>query len=99
MIVFCAHRLYTPREEILNPLLFVEDGRISAISSRAEREIPQNATLIDFTHDFPDAILAPGFVDIHMHGGAGLDVMRASHAESPSPDPQSRRARANQKSN
>ena len=83
MIVFCAHRLYTPREEILNPLLFVEDGRISAVSSRAEREIPQNATLIDFNRDFPDAILAPGFVDIHMHGGAGLDVMRASHAELP----------------
>jgi N-acetylglucosamine-6-phosphate deacetylase len=83
MIVFSAHRLYTPREEILNPLLFVEDGRISAVSSRAEREIPQNATLIDFNRDFPDAILAPGFVDIHMHGGAGLDVMRASHAELP----------------
>ena len=30
-----------------------------------------------------DAILAPGFVDIHMHGGAGLDVMRAAPAELP----------------
>lgn len=83
MLVLCAHRLYTPREEILNPLLFIEDGRISAVSSRAEREIPKNATVIDFTRDIPDAILAPGFVDIHMHGGAGLDVMRASLAELP----------------
>ncbi|MGA2020898.1 MAG: N-acetylglucosamine-6-phosphate deacetylase [Candidatus Sulfotelmatobacter sp.] len=81
MIVLCAHRLFTPREEILNPLLFIEDGRISVVSSRSEREIPKNATVIEFTRDFPDAILAPGFVDIHMHGGAGFDVMRASLAE------------------
>jgi N-acetylglucosamine-6-phosphate deacetylase len=33
--------------------------------------------------DLADSILAPGFVDIHMHGGAGLDVMRASLAEFP----------------
>jgi N-acetylglucosamine-6-phosphate deacetylase len=83
MIVLCAHRLYTPREEILNPLLFIEDGRIHAVSSRAERQIPNHATVIDFTRDFPDAILAPGYVDIHMHGGAGVDVMRASPAELP----------------
>jgi N-acetylglucosamine-6-phosphate deacetylase len=83
MVVLCAHRLYTPREELLNPLVFIEDGVISAVSSRAEREAPKNATVIDFTRDLPDAILAPGFVDIHMHGGAGLDVMRASPAELP----------------
>jgi N-acetylglucosamine-6-phosphate deacetylase len=83
MIVLCAHRLYTPREELMNPLVFIEDGIISAVSSRAEREIPKNATEIDFTREIPDAILAPGFVDIHMHGGAGLDVMRASPAELP----------------
>ncbi|MGB8596984.1 MAG: N-acetylglucosamine-6-phosphate deacetylase [Candidatus Sulfotelmatobacter sp.] len=83
MIVLCAHRLYTPWEELRNPLVFIEDGIISAVSSRAEREIPKNATEIDFTREIPDAILAPGFVDIHMHGGAGLDVMRASPAELP----------------
>ncbi len=27
--------------------------------------------------DFPDGILAPGFIDIHIHGGAGHDVMEA----------------------
>ncbi len=83
MIVLCAHRLYTPREEILNPLLFIEDGLISAVSSRAQREVPANATVIDFTRDLPGSILAPGFVDLHMHGGAGVDVMRASLAELP----------------
>ena len=79
MIVLCANRLYTPQEEIQNPLLFIEDGLISAVSSRAQRELPKNATI----EDLDDAILAPGFIDIHMHGGAGLDVMRATSAELP----------------
>jgi N-acetylglucosamine-6-phosphate deacetylase len=83
MIVLCAHRLYTPKEEIRDPLLFIEDGLISAVSSRAQTEIPQNATVVDLTKDLAGAILAPGFVDIHMHGGAGLDVMRATPAELP----------------
>jgi len=83
MIVLCAHRLFTPLEEIQNPLLFIEDGVITAVSSRGESEVPTNATVIDFTSSLPGAILAPGFIDIHMHGGAGLDVMRAAPAELP----------------
>jgi len=83
MIVLSANRLYTPQEEIHNPLVFIEDGLISEVSSRARREIPKNATEIDLARDFADAILAPGFVDVHMHGGAGLDVMRASAADLP----------------
>ncbi len=67
----------------MSPLVFIEDGFISAVSSQAEREIPKNGTVVDFTRESRDAILAPGFVDIHMHGGAGLDVMRASPAELP----------------
>ncbi len=81
MIALCAHRLYTPQEEIQGPLLFIEDGLISEVCSRAQKEIPKHATLVDLTKTFADAVLAPGFVDIHMHGGAGLDVMRASLAE------------------
>ena len=83
MIVLCASRLYTPRKEIQNPLVFIEDGLISEVSSREQREVPKNATEIDLTSGFAGAILAPGFIDIHMHGGAGLDVMRASPADLP----------------
>ena len=83
MIVLCADRLYTPQEEIQAPLLFIEDGLISAISSRAQKEIPNQATLVDLAKKFDGAILAPGYIDIHMHGGAGLDVMRATSAELP----------------
>jgi N-acetylglucosamine-6-phosphate deacetylase len=76
---FTAARLYTPVEEIENPILVVEDGVISEVYSRATREVPGDTSLIDFG----DAALSPGFVDIHIHGGAGLDLMRASLSEFP----------------
>src|SRR3981081_2973467 len=75
--LFTARRLYTPLEEIQHALLFVEDGLIAEISSRSAKETPHNVARIDFD----DAAIAPGYVDIHIHGGAGLDVMLASQAE------------------
>ncbi|HKV80090.1 MAG TPA: N-acetylglucosamine-6-phosphate deacetylase [Candidatus Sulfotelmatobacter sp.] len=77
--VVTARRLYTPVEEITNPLLVIQDGLITEISSRGSHPSPSNATFVDFG----DAVLVPGFLDIHIHGGAGLDVMRASAAELP----------------
>ena len=77
--VFAARSLYTPLEEIRNPLVFVEDGIITDLSSRSAREISSSTALVDFA----DAVITPGFVDVHMHGGAGLDVMQASEAEVP----------------
>src|ERR1700723_1932994 len=77
--VFAALSPFTPLEEIPNPLVFAEDGVITDLPPRSGREIPANTALIDFA----DAVITPGFVDIHMHGGAGLDVMQASEAEMP----------------
>lgn len=76
---FTACRLFTPTEEIDRPLLIVEDARIAELSSLAGTSAPVNAALVDFG----DATLAPGFLDIHMHGGAGLDLMRATPSELP----------------
>ncbi len=78
-IAFVARRLYTPSAEIDDPLLVVEDGRIAEVSSRSGKAVALNAQVVDFG----DAIIAPGFLDIHIHGGAGLDVMRASPSELP----------------
>lgn len=76
---FTARRLFSPVEEIEDPLLVVEDGRIAEISSRSGKALAIDAQLVDFG----DAIITPGFFDIHIHGGAGLDVMRASPSELP----------------
>ncbi len=76
---FTARRLYTPVEEIPDPLLVVEDGQITEVSSRSGKAVAINARLVDFG----DAVLAPGFLDIHMHGGAGIDLMQAPPSELP----------------
>jgi N-acetylglucosamine-6-phosphate deacetylase len=76
---FTASRLYTPLDEVQNPLLVVEDARIAEVSSCSGKTVAGNARLVDFG----DAVLAPGFFDIHIHGGAGLDVMLASPSDLP----------------
>jgi N-acetylglucosamine-6-phosphate deacetylase len=73
MIAITAATLFTPLERIEQPLLLVEDGFIVEVTSRACRELPEVSRLLDF----PDSVLAPGFIDIHIHGGAGHDVMEA----------------------
>jgi N-acetylglucosamine-6-phosphate deacetylase len=77
--VFIATRLFTPTEEIQNPLLVVEDGSITEVSSRSTKEVPAGTAVVDFG----DAALAPGFLDIHIHGGAGIDLMRAAPSDLP----------------
>jgi N-acetylglucosamine-6-phosphate deacetylase len=48
----------------------VEDARIAAVDATASLA-PQNADIIDLDGGY----LAPGFVDLHVHGGAGADFM------------------------
>ena len=73
MIALTATALFTPLDRIEQPLLLVEDGVIVEVTSRARREVPANSRVLDFG----DGILAPGFIDIHIHGGGGHDVMEA----------------------
>ncbi len=77
--VFTARRLFTPVEEIQDALLTIEDGHVADIASRESREAPSTAHFIDFG----DSVMVPGFFDIHMHGGAGVDLMRAVNADLP----------------
>ena len=73
MLALTARSLYTPLEQIDRPLVVVEDGVVVTVGSRSDHEIPGKAKLLDF----PDSILTPGLVDIHIHGAAGFDVMQA----------------------
>src|ERR1041385_2988302 len=73
--VITAARLVTPVEWIEAPVVVVEDGHITALSSRNSAEIPAGRLL-----DFPELVLAPGFIDIHIHGGAGRDAMEADES-------------------
>ena len=72
--VLLARQLFTPLDAIDDATLVLEDGVIAAVSARAEVHIPSNAQVLDFG----DSVLAPGLIDIHIHGGAGHDVMEGS---------------------
>ncbi|MGH9529639.1 MAG: N-acetylglucosamine-6-phosphate deacetylase, partial [Terriglobales bacterium] len=74
MIALTAATLFTPLERIEQPILLLQDGTIFEISSRESRELPTTCQILDYA----DAILAPAFIDIHVHGAAGRDVMEAS---------------------
>lgn len=50
------------------------DGRITAVGPRVAR--PAGAVIVDAAGGF----IAPGFVDIHVHGGAGADFMDGTPA-------------------
>jgi N-acetylglucosamine-6-phosphate deacetylase len=73
-----ASHLITPTEWMESPVVVVEDGHILSLDLRASAEIPAGRHL-----DFPGMILAPGLMDIHIHGGAGHDVMEAHTAALP----------------
>jgi N-acetylglucosamine-6-phosphate deacetylase len=73
MIAITAAILFTPLERIEQPLLLLDATGIVEVSSLAQRELPGNCRIVDFG----EGILAPGFIDIHIHGGAGHDVMEA----------------------
>jgi N-acetylglucosamine-6-phosphate deacetylase len=72
--VLLARQLLTPLERIEDAALLIDDGIISAVGPRAAVTVPLKGRVVDFG----DAILAPGLIDIHIHGGAGRDVMEGS---------------------
>jgi N-acetylglucosamine-6-phosphate deacetylase len=72
-LIVTANQLFTPLERIEHPLVFVEDGKIVELVSRQAREASRGTRLLDLG----DACLVPGFIDVHVHGGAGHDVMES----------------------
>lgn len=74
MIGIAARRLINAYGVVEYPLVSVEDGRISRIESLSVEDHEH----VPATHRFPEAILVPAYVDIHIHGCAGHDVMEAT---------------------
>jgi N-acetylglucosamine-6-phosphate deacetylase len=62
-----ASRLLTPDHEIESGVVLIENGRIVGLGSSAEIQIPAEAELIDAG----DKMVAPGFIDTHVHGRDG----------------------------
>lgn len=73
-ILLHASRALTPLEEIHDAALLIEDGVFTFIGRRDALRAPRDARLIDAA----DKLVVPGFVDVHIHGAGGHDVMEAS---------------------
>ncbi len=74
--VLTAQRLWDGTRLLDWPVVAIEEGRIASISPRAAVELPTDARVLDF----PGATLAPAFLDVHIHGAMGHDVMEATPA-------------------
>ena len=71
-----ASRILTPQEELRDCVIVVEAGRITGIGHRDEVHIPPGAK--DYVAS--GMTVVPGFVDVHIHGAGGHDVMEAEAA-------------------
>jgi N-acetylglucosamine-6-phosphate deacetylase len=71
-----AGRALTPATEIKDAGILVREGVIEAIAPRSSMSLPAGALEIQAA----DKIAIPGFLDIHIHGAGGSDVMEASAA-------------------
>ena len=72
--VLTAKRLYDGSSLLDDPVVVLEGGCVASIGARAANALPAGARVLDF----PDAMLAPVFFDVHIHGAAGHDVMEAT---------------------
>ena len=69
-----AGRAYTSSEELHDAAILIRDGVIESVGPRSGVALPVGATEVQAT----DLIATPGFVDVHIHGAGGHDVMEAT---------------------
>jgi N-acetylglucosamine-6-phosphate deacetylase len=74
--VLTAEKLWNGTRLLDRPMVAIEDGRIASIATRETSELP--ARTQTRVLDYPGATLAPAFLDVHIHGAAGHDVMEAT---------------------
>jgi N-acetylglucosamine-6-phosphate deacetylase len=79
MLALTADRLVAPTEVVEHPLLLVEDGKILEVAAQTGRGLPAGAQQLDFRGRW----IAPGYIDLHIHGSGGYDVMDEAAAALP----------------
>ena len=67
-----AKALIDAEQVLAEPLVFIEDGQVVRVSSLVAESMPAG------TLHLPECTLTPGFLDIHVHGAGGRDVMEGS---------------------
>jgi N-acetylglucosamine-6-phosphate deacetylase len=72
--VLAAARVATPTELLENGFVVIEGGSVSEVGCGSA---PPTTTTVDLG----DMLIAPGFVDVHVHGGGGAQVNCATREE------------------
>lgn len=72
-VAITAAALLTPAQRVERPLVLIEEGAVVEVQTTEHAGVPPGARHLDFG----DSVLAPGLVDMHIHGSAGHDVMQA----------------------
>ena len=65
----------TPKGELSDAGILIRDGEIETIGKRADISLPSGAQEIRAE----DSTAIPGFIDVHIHGAGGRDVMEADN--------------------
>jgi N-acetylglucosamine-6-phosphate deacetylase len=73
-IIIHADRAFTPFEEISDAVISIQGSKISAIGQRGKIDVPRGAHEINAG----GRTVVPGFVDVHIHGAGGHDVMEGT---------------------
>ena len=73
-ILLHAARAFTPTAEILDAGILIRDDMIEAIGPREGMSLPTGAQEIQAAQQ----TAIPGFLDVHIHGAGGHDVMEGT---------------------
>lgn len=73
-IAIRARRAFTPFEEIDDAVIVIQGSKIVAVGPRDKVDLPRGVREIIAGQQ----TVTPGFVDIHIHGAGGRDVMEGS---------------------
>ena len=66
--------IFTPTERIDNGVIVIKGHRIHEVGRQEEIKIPSGIPTIDNR----DRVIVPGFIDMHIHGAAGHDLMEGT---------------------
>src|SRR6195256_8568 len=73
-IAIHADRAITPFEEIPDAIIVIQGNKISAVGQRGQVVLPRGARELTAR----GKTVVPGFVDVHIHGAGGRDVMEGT---------------------
>ena len=64
----------TPKGELADAAILIRDGEIETVAPRTSLTLPAGAQEIQAV----DSVAIPGFIDVHIHGAGGRDVMEGN---------------------